>query len=132
MSDVKEDTVFQRVALSPRRLLKKPTGPKADPLVPTTPINESDDPHKPRTSDDETPEEDTFESEIDDVILVRKLASVGSLRGRRMAVLRQLEVVSIARTRMPFADHSGSRQTRPEGVESGVQVQSEASRLCQE
>ena len=34
-----------------------------------------------------------YESEVDEVVLVRKLGALASLRARRQAVLRQLEVV---------------------------------------
>lgn len=94
----KDDTLFQRVALSPRRLLKKPTALKSHPAVPTTPPGEtSDSLDLPRTTggaEDDECDGQVWETEVDEVILVRKLGSVLSLRNRRSAVLRQLELVS--------------------------------------
>jgi hypothetical protein len=94
----KNDTVFQRVALSPRRLLKKPTALKSHPAVPTTPLGEAGDsldlPRPSGGAEDDECDGKVWETEVDEVILVRKLGSVLSLRNRRSAVLRQLELVS--------------------------------------
>lgn len=87
-----DDTVFQRIALSPKRLLKKATQPKPNPPVPVTPANETSDPISEAAQG--CAEDDAFESVVEEVILVRKLGSVASLRERRIKVLRQLEIVS--------------------------------------
>jgi hypothetical protein len=49
--------------------------------------------------------DDNASSEVDEVILVRKLGSISSLRERRTKVLRQLEMVS--REYADMADRSG-------------------------
>jgi hypothetical protein len=56
--------------------------------------------------------EDSEDDEVDGVILVRKLAALASLRGRRQDVLKKLEIVSaldIQQT-MPSAHRPGPRQ----------------------
>ena len=100
----KHDNLFQRVAFSPRRLLKKQTDRKEQSVIPpTSPTDPDIQPgHSPGqvSEGDNTmvdgEENETWESEVDEVILVRKLGSIASLRARRSAVLRQLEIVSLS------------------------------------
>jgi hypothetical protein len=99
VDDTKEDTAFQRIAFSPRRILRKPGMSRHDAAGLATPVEKSDPlaaigGPKPSSEEDEC-EGATWESEVDEVILVRKLGSVASLRSRRTAVLRQLEIVRI-------------------------------------
>lgn len=93
----KGDTAFQRIAFSPRRILKKPGMSRHPATELATPLEEPKEMlGAPRPSyDEEECEASTWESEVDEVILVRKLGSVASLRSRRTAVLRQLEIVCI-------------------------------------
>lgn len=82
----KEDTALQRIAFSPKRLLRTKAA-KAN--------NIEDREEEIVKSVGQSMEEcDDFESEVDEVILVRKLGRLVNLRDRRNAVLRQLEVVS--------------------------------------
>lgn len=82
----KEDTALQRIAFSPKRLLRTKAA-KAN--------NIEDREEEIVKSVGQSLEEcDDFESEVDEVILVRKLGRLVNLRDRRNAVLRQLEVVS--------------------------------------
>lgn len=87
---------------SPRHLFRRPQQelPKDDPLNPGAPLDEKKEGEKvPRLEvhdeDDRTLDEPEWESEVDKVVLVRKVGAVASLRERRQKVLRQLEVVSI-------------------------------------
>jgi len=64
---------------------------------------------KPNRVDDDTHaedggsmDEDAPESDVDEVILVRKLAAMSGLRDRRQTVLRQLEVVKSQYLRLPI------------------------------
>jgi hypothetical protein len=60
-------------------------------LPPVLPTLEKDE----RTSGEGCAILDDHASEVDEVILVRKLGSISSLRERRTKVLRQLEMVSL-------------------------------------
>lgn len=83
----KEDTALQRIAFSPKRLLRTKAA-KANNI-------EDREEEIVKSVGQSTMEEcDDFESEVDEVILVRKLGRLVNLRDRRNAVLRQLEVVS--------------------------------------
>ena len=82
---------------NPKEIFKKRTAPRdgSDPL--STPLSIAEQiPTTVHVGDDQTSEtyEDTDpESVVDEVILVRKLGALASLRARRHAVLKQLEVV---------------------------------------
>ena len=95
VDESKEDTKLQRIAFSPRRILKKPGMSRHAAERLATPL---EGPKEilgaPKISSEEDECAAAWESEVDEVILVRKLGSVASLRSRRTAVLRQLEIVS--------------------------------------
>ena len=101
--DVRADPIFRRIALSPRRLLRKAAASNVDSAVLPTPTRDSIDIKPPANGEEQNQiDEDNSESEVDEVILVRKLGSVASLRARRLDVLRQLEVVNRSRLSQPM------------------------------
>jgi hypothetical protein len=102
------------VILQPDKLLKKQSEPKGSAVVT---VDGSDEGVELDMDDEE------HETEVDEVILVRKLGSVASLRARRTGVLKQLEVVGSAVVRQ--AEGSGPCQTRSTRAESGFQAQDE-------
>ena len=96
----KEGSILRRVHFRPNELFKK--RPDSFNVVPKSSVARRD-------SNDNIPRDGTqeefdvvdddsadgmWESEVDEVILVRKLGTIASLRARRTAVLRQLEIVS--------------------------------------
>jgi hypothetical protein len=93
------DKAHHRI-LHPGTMFTKQQAPKEVDLPPVTPTLRIQDMEKlGRDSGDGgeewTPsDEDLFESEVDEVIMVRKLGAIESLRSRRQAVLRDLEMVS--------------------------------------
>ena len=89
---------------NPGKLWKKRSEPKAtgpeSPVTPDRPGTHAEVADGDNEEAVETDSEDgtMFESEVDEVVLVRKLGSLASLRARRTKVLKQLEVVSNSRT----------------------------------
>ena len=90
----KQDMIKRRVHFRPTDLFKKQQDPLAKVISPTPPTMSRGDTHDTFDVIDQESAEGMDDSEVDEIVLVRKIGGVASLRARRTAVLRQLEVVS--------------------------------------
>jgi hypothetical protein len=111
-----------------RYLLKDHNGPKMSADGPAVSLAGE----KLRRTEEETPIDDrgtangaTLDSEVEEVILVRKLAPLASLRSRRQGVLRQLELVSltILLSLLPAQTDSGACQLGSARLERSCETQ---------
>lgn len=136
------DRVHHRV-LHPGSLFTKQQVPKEVELPPVTPTLRIQDMEKigrdsgeheaeAATADGEdwSPTEDIFDSEVDEIILVRKLGAIESLRSRRQAVLKDLEMVGLIGVYVDFVLTPGSREPRSACIESSLKTQSSAKRTA--
>jgi hypothetical protein len=106
--DGRPSTTLTRPSFSPGKLLKKQAAPKPVQPGDAPPTELPAPPEGVTAHGDEVNGEDavefddglTWDSEVDEIILVRKLAALQSLRDRRTTVLKQLEVVCL----YPLAD----------------------------
>lgn len=124
--------------LHPGTFLKKRSSPPSESAVVVPPLSGSgpnaDDAEDQADSEEgvvvET--EESLGDNVEEVIFVRKLGSLESLRARRTKVLRELEVVSLSTSSWPWTRssrniRSGPRQARAEGTASCASSQSKAS-----
>ena len=139
--DTEKENVVQKLVLSPKRLLKKTTEIRLGAIGSTTSLPLEDQSRLSGTAlagegDDSNATDplDRWESEVDEVVLVRKLGSLSSLRARRTAVLRQLEVVR-ARRHYGYSSRrltTGTRQASSAGSQGCSSLQIKAPRSLSE
>lgn len=126
------DKVRHRI-LQPGTLFAKQQAPKEVDLPPVTPTFRIQDMEKaPRASGEGAEEwnlpDDLIDSEVDEVIMVRKLGAIESLRSRRQDVLKDLELVRMELFRELT---TGSRQPCSPGLEGCQEAQGYASETGQ-
>lgn len=101
-------------SLRPSNLFKKEKESRTPPLVKVTNVDEKELPDLPngkKTHNDEEDQEHVENSEVDEVILVRKLSPLQSLRQRRDGVLRELEVVCTTSPSKADGRHTSSSRS---------------------